>query len=125
MGRKAKKGILFGDSDLFSLSNELRSVFSSTRSDGLKFSDIGLNVSSTYSDNGKITIDEAKIKAALGSRPNDVQKLFANSSDATTSNDNGVMAKLKSITDKYASTTGATKGILIEKQVTKKYLLLY
>lgn len=118
---KAKEGLLFGDRDLGGLSNGLRFVFSNSR-----LSDIGINVSTSYSDKGKITLDETKLRSMLESDPDAVASAFADPLTYTTDADgnttssvdtsaSGAMAVLKVQLDKYAATTGATKGILIEK----------
>lgn len=115
---KAKAGMLFGDSDLISLSSELRYVFYNTSSEGLSMSDMGIKVSSDWQDNGKITFDEDKFKAALAENPDEVQKMFTDevTTDETTgTTTGGIMSKLKKITDKYAATSGSVKGILVEK----------
>lgn len=120
---KAKQGLLFGDNDLGNLSNALRFVFSNSDLDA-----IGVSVSTSYSDKGKITLDETKLRSALASDPDAVaeaftapleQKQVTNSDGSTSWVDNtssgGAMSRLKVQLDKYAATTGATKGILIEK----------
>ena len=120
---KAKEGLLFGDSDLGGLSNGLRFVFSNLDMDA-----IGISVSTSYSDKGKITLDETKLRSALASDPNAVAEAFTapleqkqvTNADSTTSwvddtSSGGAMSRLKVQLDKYAATTGSTKGILIEK----------
>ena len=120
---KAKQGLLFGDNDLGGLSNGLRFVFSNLDMDA-----IGISVSTSYSDKGKITLDETKLRSALASDPDAVASAFTDplekkqvtNSDGTTSwvddtSSGGAMSRLKVQLDKYAATTGATKGILIEK----------
>lgn len=120
---KAKEGLLFGDSDLGGLSNGLRFVFSNLDMDA-----IGISVSTSYSDKGKITLDETKLRSALASDPNAVAEAFTapleqkqvTNADGTTSwvddtSSGGAMSRLKVQLDKYAATTGSTKGILIEK----------
>ena len=120
---KAKQGLLFGDQDLGGLSNGLRFVFSNLDMDA-----IGISVSTDYSDKGKITLDETKLRSALASDPDAVASAFTDplekkqvtNSDGTTSwvddtSSGGAMSRLKVQLDKYAATTGATKGILIEK----------
>lgn len=109
---KAKAGMLFNDSDISSLSNELRFVFSSVSSTEL--SKIGLTTSSNWRENGKVSLDEDKFRAALETRPEDVKKLFTEEKEKDKST-GGVMVRLKETLDRYASTTGATKGILVEK----------
>lgn len=113
---EAKKGILFNDSDLSSLSDKLRfiipSEFRST------FANMGITVSTDYSDNGKLVFDETKFKAALGKDPEAVKNAFNAppevKEDGTTTR-GGLMTNMKTIMDQYASMTGATKGILVER----------
>ena len=106
---KAKQGILFGDSDLRSLESELRFAFSSQQ-----LQEIGIATSTEASEGGKLYIDEEKLRAAIESNPDSVKEAF----NPTTNEDSiigGGMAKFKEVLDKYAKTTGSTKGILIEK----------
>ena len=120
---KAKQGLLFGDNDLGNLSNALRFVFSNSNLDA-----IGVSVSTSYSDRGRITLDETKLRSALASDPDAVAEAFTapleqkqvTKSDGSTSwvddtSSGGAISRLKVRLDKYAATTGATKGILIEK----------
>lgn len=119
---KAKEGLLYGDSDLRSLSMDLRVVVSG----GIltKLADVGINLSSSYSDNGKLSIDETKLRAALETNPESVEKLFT--SKAGTDADvnetfNGLATNLKNVMDKYVKTAGPmeSKGILIRKAGSK------
>lgn len=114
---KAKEGLLFGDSDLRSLSNALR--FAINPSDLAEMEKIGITVSSSYSDNGKLSIDETKFKAALESNLENVQNLFTkkigDSVNGSVSGTNGIAENLKNVMDTYVRTVGATKGVLIEK----------
>ena len=126
---KAKAGMLFNDTTLAALANDLRFVFSSYKVDDI--ASIGISNSGTsgssYKNNGKITIDENKLRTAIAERPDEVSKLFTANMDTKTITvggkskeqvditTGGVMQRMKAITDKYAATTGATKGILIEK----------
>ena len=113
--KKAKAGMLFGDSAVSGLTSDLRYVFLNVGSEGLSLADIGITVSSDWKDNGKITLDETKLKTALGDDPEKIQKLFTEELTDGKLNTGGIMSRMKAITDKYAATTGATKGILIEK----------
>ncbi len=118
---KAKAGLLFGDSDLRSLSMDLRVVVSG----GLleKFREVGISVSSTYSDNGKLSIDEAKLRGALQTDPEKVEKLFTSQAGVEDGKEtyNGLATNLKAVMNKYVNTTGAmeSKGILIRKAGSK------
>ena len=113
---KAKKGLLFMDSDIRGLADSLRFVIPENFRTALE--GIGITVSSDYSDNGKLTLDESKLRAALESDPESVRNALASSvqtnADGTTTQ-GGLLTNIKTIMDRYASTTGATKGILIER----------
>lgn len=114
---KAKAGMLFADSDLTSLTNDLRYVFFDNGSDALSLEDMGITVSSDWEDNGKITFDESKFRAALSENSEAVQEKFTaeiGAADSYGIKTGGIMAKMKEITDKYAKTTGAVKGIFIQ-----------
>ncbi len=113
---KAKEGLLFMDSDMRSLADSLRFVIPSNLRSAL--SEIGISTSTDYSENGKLTIDESKLKAALESDPEKVRELFtasAQTEEDGTVTKGGLMTHMKSIFDQYAGTTGSTKGILIER----------
>ena len=112
---RAKAGLLYNDSTLFSLSNELRFIFSSNA-----FRNIGITgdlFSETY---GKIQLIEGdrleKLKTALEENPDMVEDLFVGQ--------NGAIHNLKNVVDKYSSTmnqnrdansTTIFRGILVEK----------
>lgn len=114
---KAKEGLLFGDSDLRNLSNSLRFIINPT--DLAEMEKIGITVSSEYSENGKLSIDETKLKAALESNLDNVKNLFTKkagqSVNGVASSSSGIAENLKNVFDTYVRTTGATKGALIEK----------
>ena len=113
---KAKKGLLFMDSDIRGLADSLRFVIPENFRTALE--GIGITVSSDYSDNGKLTLDESKLRAALESDPESVRNALASSvqtnADGTTTQ-GGLLTNIKTMMDRYASTTGSTKGILIER----------
>lgn len=107
--KKAKEGILFADSDLKSLASDLRFLFSDSA-----LEEIGITTSTEASDRGKLSIDENKLRAAIEGNLDAVKDAFAAPLDEKGAN-GGAMPKLKEVLDKYAATTGAVKGILIEK----------
>lgn len=113
---KAKEGLLFADTDLRGFADALRFVLPTSDRDAL--SQIGISVSSTYSDNGKLILDEAKFKAALESDPESVSQLFTRKSSVDedgNKTESGLMEKISDVMKRYAGTTGATKGILVER----------
>ena len=64
---KAKSGMLYGDSDLRMLSSDLRFIIGGGNAEALKA--VGITTSTLYSDNGKLTLDESKLRAALETDP--------------------------------------------------------
>lgn len=110
---KAKQGLLFADSDLSSLYSGLLSAITPSGTDGATLRSIGINTS--YDDGmTTLTLDESKLREALSSNPDKVKDAFTKSQENGSATD-GLMTRLKTTLDRYASTTGATKGILIEK----------
>ena len=111
---KAKQGILFADSDLSSLYNKMRSIFASSGADGAALRAMGISTEYSGTDGTTVILDEEKLRAMLDSNPDAVKDAFTKTQENGASTD-GVMAKLKTQLDNYAGTTGATKGLLIEK----------
>ena len=110
---QAKTGILFMDSDISSLYNALRSAITPSGSDGSFLRSIG--ISTSYSDGlTTLTLDEDALRQALETNPDQVRDAFTKSEEGGAATD-GLMASIQKVTDRYAATTGATKGILIEK----------
>lgn len=103
---EAKKGLLFGDSTLIALANELRTVFFEYGNFDFSWEDIGITSSSDWTENGKMSLDTSKLEAALASNPSGVAAMF--------NDETGVTATFSTIIEKYAATTGSTKGSLIE-----------
>lgn len=125
---KAKEGMLFNDSDLRNFTTSIRSIFSGSAENMKLLAEIGITTSSVATDNGKVVLDEAKLKAALEERPEDVEKLFssemetkydANGKPIADTSTGGIMAKIKNVFDKFAKTEGAVKGIFIERAGSK------
>ena len=110
---KAKTGLLFADRDLSNLYEGLRSALSELGVSGNDGSKIGITTS--YS-NGLTTIalDESALRTALTENPDKVRELFTKSKSNGSSSD-GLMQGIKTVLDRYAATTGAVKGILIQK----------
>lgn len=113
---KANTGMLFGDSDLASLSSDLRSVVLKDGDSILAFEAIGITSSSSWKDNGKLIIDEDKLRTAIENDPESVQKLFVGETDAAgVKISDGAADRLKTVMNSYVRTEGSPKGILIEK----------
>lgn len=114
---KAKTSILFMDRDLSSLYSALRSAVAPGGSDGSFLRSIGIKTS--YEDGlTTLSLDENALREALEQNPDQVKDAFTKSKENGAASD-GLMASIQKVTDRYAATTGATKGILIEKAGSK------
>lgn len=103
---KAKEGLLRNDKDISSFLSDMRSAMYTTKGDSMfMLSNIGINSSSQWSDYGKLSIDEDKLKAALTNNADEVTKLFTGT--------NGLATKLNKICDKAASTSSGSPGALV------------
>lgn len=118
---KAKAGMLFNDSDLRNFTSSIRFIFSGDSETMKLLSDMGIETSSNFSDHGKINFDETKFKAALETNPDIISDLFTRTGETTVDSEGntvtksaGLMNQIKTVFDKYASTTGATKGIFVQ-----------
>ena len=114
--KKAKEGILFGDSTLNSLTTELRFALSLPTNEKTLAS-IGIKSSGNWEDGGKLTVDETVLRKALEEDIDGVAAMFTDGSGGAVnaqSTDAGVMTRLKSVVDKYTATTG-TRGLLISR----------
>ncbi|MBR2131757.1 MAG: flagellar filament capping protein FliD [Oscillospiraceae bacterium] len=103
---KAKTGLLFADSDVSALYDELRSAISD-----LGLTDIGLTTAYT---SGKTTLvlDETKLRNALESDPDKVKDAFTKGKNGST---DSVMQRLKDTVGKYGYDGDlGKKGILVD-----------
>lgn len=125
---KAKSGLLRSDPTLQNLSDKLRAaVFAPVEGLGISLKDIGITTSSYYADNGKLVLDESKLKTALTERPNEVIQLFTNESDTayadmenrtTRNSQNGWANRINDILQdniRLTRDSNNQRGLLIEK----------
>ena len=111
---KAKQGLLFGDRDLSSLYDKLRSIFTPGGAEEAKLQAMGISITYSSADgSASIALDENKLRSMLESDPDAVADTFTRT--ASSSSTNGVMQQLRNQLDAYGRTTGATKGILVEQ----------
>lgn len=114
---KAKTGLLFGDTDLSQLYSNLLSAIQMSGTDRMDMESIGLTTS--FSDGvTQLVLDEDKLRAALDSDPDRVRNVFAKTVEGGAKT-NGLMTKLKTTMNNYASTSLASPGILVSKAGTK------
>lgn len=113
---KVKQGLLFGDSDLSTLYSSLRSAITPGGTDTAALSKIG--ITTTYED-GLLTLslDNTAMEEALATDPDSVRDAFTKTK-AGGSSTNGLMYNMKTILEKYASTSLASTGILVTKAGT-------
>jgi len=79
---KAKSGLLKNDSLISETLNKLRTaLYSAVEGTGINLASIGITTSSNYADKGRLIIDDAKLKDALASKPEEVASLFTSTSD--------------------------------------------
>jgi flagellar hook-associated protein 2 len=109
---KAKSGLLRSDSTVSKILSSMREAFL-TSTGGFGLINMGITHGTTtasYKNNGKLEItDEAKLKAALESQPDQVRDFFTNASK-------GAITKLDTVIDNAVRTTGGQghRGSLIE-----------
>ncbi|MEG0019736.1 MAG: flagellar filament capping protein FliD, partial [Oscillospiraceae bacterium] len=128
--KQAQSGLLFGDSTLRELSTELRFAFSFDVANGATLKDMGITTSGAYSDNGKIIIDEAKLKSAIENDLEGVKTAFTNpvaDPKNPQKNEAGFMENVKNIVDKYSKVDGSyeSKGLLIQMAGPKNSVATY
>jgi len=77
---KAMSGTLRSDPTISSMLTKMRDALNSevVGSDGkkIRLSDIGITTSSNYRDNGKLILDEKKLRQVIAEEPNKVSELF-------------------------------------------------
>lgn len=90
---KAKSGLLRSESTLFNLYSAIRNQTSATVADAGKYSSlsaVGITTAG-WQDQGKLYLDEDKLRTALSQDPEGVMKLFTNSVEGT---DQGIAVRL-------------------------------
>lgn len=115
---KAKSGMLSNDTILSSALSEMRmdlySPVSGVNDPTMnQLAQIGITTSSIYQDNGKLEIDETKLKQALSSNPDGVMELFTAS--GTTTGTQGLADRLytsiSSAIDKISQKAGSDSSV--------------
>jgi flagellar hook-associated protein 2 len=110
---QAKKGVLYGDSNMNSVLRKLRQAMTGKTSvSSLTLSDIGIS-SASMDTSGKLVIDEDKLKAKLLESPDEIANLFS----GTTSVEgeiSGIAVQMRELLVANVGNYG-TSGILIEE----------
>lgn len=103
---KAKEGLLRNDRDISDFLSSMRTAMYTKSSDSkYVLSNLGINSSSEWSDYGKLSIDEDKLKSMLQTDAEGVKDLFVG--------ENGLATRLNSICDKTACTSSGRQGTLV------------
>ena len=113
---KSKEGLLRNDSNISGLLSSMRTaLYSTVDGAGIAIFDIGIETSSNWKDNGKLILDEEKLKAALTTNADAVQKLFTDST-------NGLAVKLQDALKAAANVSSASPGTMVQYAGTKDVL---
>lgn len=121
---KAKSGTLKNEPILTSMLQSMRSALNSAvegTSGTIRLSDIGITTSKDYSANGKLEIDEKKLREAINADPNKVFEVFAKSGTSATDENIGLVSKMRKtiiesrtkLTDKSGITGAANSTFAI------------
>lgn len=105
---KAKAGLLKGDSNINKALSDMRSAlinYGSGTEDML--SKLGITTSKTWSDNGKLEINEDKLTKALEADPNAVSRIFVGDSDKGTK---GFISELRTTAQNAVKNIEKTAG---------------
>ncbi|MGI6727416.1 MAG: flagellar filament capping protein FliD [Anaerovoracaceae bacterium] len=105
---KAKSGILRSDRILSSITSKLQSIiYGSAVEGGISLYNLGIT-SAGYNENGKLKIDETKLKEALASKSIEIRELFTS--------DEGIGNKMNDIILGAIKTSGVkgSRGTLVE-----------
>lgn len=127
---KAKSGLLRGDTGLQSLLTDMRRAFTETvQGSGTTLAAIGITTGGYY-EQGKLHIDETKLKTALANNGEQVMRVFAGSSDIAYSPNLsraqrtsryemvGIAYRISDLVEDQIRTTrdsNDNKGVLLEK----------
>ncbi len=103
---KAKEGLLRNDKEISSFLSDMRTALYSKGGGQYMLTHIGIDSSSQWSDYGKLSIDEDKLKSALQTNAEDVKAIFVG--------ENGIATKLNKICNETANTSSGSKGSLVE-----------
>jgi flagellar hook-associated protein 2 len=119
---KAKSGLLRNNSEISSLLSSVRSAFyTAVESAGISAADIGLTTG-TYSDGGKITVDEDKLRAAIENSPDVVTSLFTATSTATdktqANKESGLIVRISNALLNYTSSVTSNTLANLEQQIS-------
>lgn len=103
---QAKQGLLYHDNYTTKFLSNIRTAMT-TSVDGFSLADMGITVSSTLSDYGKLIIDEQKLDASIESYGDQIANFFTNTTD-------GLAAKVSNVVDSAVSKDPKKTGYLTQ-----------
>lgn len=121
--KKAKEGILFGDSNLRGLSDELQTVIVSLINNGISTNDlesIGITMGGMYEEGGKLNFDEAKFREAMNNDPDKVADIICGGGDVKTGLVETIGNKLSTYATRFGYKHNGSNGCLVEVAGTEK-----
>ena len=124
--KKAKEGLLFGNSTLRDLSISVQGVITELMGNGVsyeKLEKIGISISDDYTDGGTLKFDENKFKSAMTSDPELVSNIFTGGGDVKKGLVSIVEDTLSSYATRWSYKNGGSYGILIEEAGSEKISL--
>lgn len=105
---KAKEGLLKSDATLNKVLSDMRSTLSNYGSGSEDMlAKIGITTSKTWTDNGKLELDEGKLTKALEEDPNIVSRIFVGDKE---NNREGIIASLRTTTQNAVKDIEKTAG---------------
>ena len=121
--KKAKQGLLFGDSNLRSVSDALQSMYATMKKNGVDLKalqEIGISVSDDIYSGGQLIFDEQKFKDAMKNDPDKVASVISGNGDGKT----GMVGTINNVLSNYATRFsykhGGSNGTLVDVAGTEK-----
>lgn len=103
----AKQGLLKSDTTINKVLSDMRSTLSNYGAGGEDMlSKIGITTSKSYKDNGKLEIDEDKLRKALESDPDVVSRIFTGDGNGN----DGIVSKMRTTAQNAVKTIQKTAG---------------
>lgn len=124
--KKAKQGLLFGDTTLRDLSSSIQGVLTDLMGSGVSYDDlekIGITISDDYTDGGTLSFDETKFKAAMTSDPDLVSNIFTGGGEVKKGLISIVEDTLTPYATRWSYKNGGSYGCLIEEAGSEKISL--
>ena len=121
--KKAKEGLLFGDSHLRELSSDLQSMMVSLINDGINPNDlenIGISLSSDWYSGGELVFDETKFRQAMTEDPDKVADIMCGGGEVKTGLAATIGSKLSNYATHLSYKHNGSNGVLVEVAGTEK-----